>query len=363
MRRIFTLLTASACLLAIGQKGFSQTLTPLTSTQCNSVNFNGAESADFNDGSTTNMSGFSGLGWSKAIQGSNEYLTVPNGVGGAAYNLVTPTYTTFSPNLNLKFTIGGNSKVNSYMISVETASGTNFLGVVSDIPSGVSGVQCLSITGFNVINEPFRFVISFSLADGPSGSGVLTFDDYFLTQVIAAITLPVHFSGFNAKALSSSIALNWNVGMEESGSSYVIERSADGRNFSSIGLVAANGQTSYSFADTKPLSVGYYRIKSVDATGKVIYSSIITLKGGLSAVLLKAFLSNPTTLIVQHDAAQIGSHISISSADGRLIKSLAPATGSQQTSIDLSTAKPGLYLVRFDNGTGAGGAIKVMKQQ
>jgi hypothetical protein len=41
---------------------------------------------------------------------------------------------------------------------------------------------------------------------------------------------------------------------------------------------------------------------------------------------------------------------------------MVPNSGSQQTLVDLSTAKPGLYLVRFENGTGGAETLKVIKQ-
>jgi hypothetical protein len=343
------------------QKSFSQTVTALTPTQCDGVTFTTADVVDFNDNSS-DMQGFFGDNWAKVNLGSNHYLSVSNAASGATYTLTTPAYTTFSNELNLKFYLTGSSKITSYTLAVQTAAGTTTIGTITGGSNGVDDQQCLSITDWNITNQSFRFVISFTLASGSSGNKQIVFDDYFIHGVIEAITLPVSFSSFNAKAASAGVALTWNVGLEESVSSYEVERSSDGKNFTKISSVAANGQTSYSFTDAKSLSVAYYRIKSIDANGKITYSAIVSLKGGMSVVLLKAFMSTPTTLIVQHDAAQSGSRISISSADGRLIKSQVPSMGSQQTSVDLSSAITGLYLVRFDNGNGQTGTLKVMKQ-
>jgi hypothetical protein len=77
---------------------------------------------------------------------------------------------------------------------------------------------------------------------------------------------------------------------------------------------------------------------------------------------LKAYMSSKNTMTVQHNEAVSGSLLSISSADGRLVKSMVPNSGGQQTLVDLSTAKPGLYLVRFENGTGGAETLKVIKQ-
>jgi hypothetical protein len=77
---------------------------------------------------------------------------------------------------------------------------------------------------------------------------------------------------------------------------------------------------------------------------------------------MKAYMSSKNTMTVQHNEAVSGSLLSISSADGRLVKSMVPNSGSQQTLVDLSTAKPGLYLVRFENGSGGAETLKVIKQ-
>jgi len=123
------------------------------------------------------------------------------------------------------------------------------------------------------------------------------------------------------------------------------------------------GQSTYSFVDTKPSTISYYRIKSIDANGRYTYSSIALVKAGKSMIVLKAFPSPFTkNLSIQHATADPGSLITISAEDGRLIKSVAPITGTQQTDIDLSAAKAGLYLVRFKNGNGRTETLKILKQ-
>ena len=123
------------------------------------------------------------------------------------------------------------------------------------------------------------------------------------------------------------------------------------------------GQSSYSFVDPKPSSISYYRIKSVDGDGKYTYSTVTLVKAGKSMIVLKAFPSPFTkNLSVQHATANGSSLISISSEDGRFIKTVVPVTGTQQTDINLSSAAPGLYLIRFTNGNKDVETLKVLKQ-
>ena len=67
-------------------------------------------------------------------------------------------------------------------------------------------------------------------------------------------------------------------------------------------------------------------------------------------------------LTIQHETANENTSLTIVSTDGRMVKIIKPATGAQQTTIDLSSAKAGLYFARFDNGNGEISNLKVVKQ-
>jgi hypothetical protein len=66
-------------------------------------------------------------------------------------------------------------------------------------------------------------------------------------------------------------------------------------------------------------------------------------------------------LTIQHGAAGNSSKIEIVAADGRMITSVSVASGTQQTNIDMSIAKPGVYVIRFvDNANTE--TLKIVKQ-
>ena len=67
-------------------------------------------------------------------------------------------------------------------------------------------------------------------------------------------------------------------------------------------------------------------------------------------------------VVLQHDAVLTGTKITVSTMDGRLVKSIVPATGVQQTTIDLSNTQPGLYLIRYLTAEGESGSLKLIKQ-
>jgi hypothetical protein len=65
---------------------------------------------------------------------------------------------------------------------------------------------------------------------------------------------------------------------------------------------------------------------------------------------------------LQHPVISGKAFPSIITADGRIIRSVQPATGSMQTSVDMSSLQRGVYLLRFDSGDGNVQTMKVVKQ-
>ncbi len=94
--------------------------------------------------------------------------------------------------------------------------------------------------------------------------------------------LPVELGNFSARAEGKKVLLDWTTESEVNSSHYIIERSANGVDFSEIGVLAAIGEstrtTQYDFIDTKPLpGENYYRLKMVDTNGSFTYSKFISI--------------------------------------------------------------------------------------
>lgn len=105
--------------------------------------------------------------------------------------------------------------------------------------------------------------------------------------VVPGNTLPVILSGFSVKSNNDgTAALSWETKMEQNSSRFEIERSADGRGWSTIGMVQASGNaslpTDYSYADSRMLTgTNYYRLKMVDLDGSAVYSEVKVLQGAV----------------------------------------------------------------------------------
>jgi hypothetical protein len=146
------------------------------------------------------------------------------------------------------------------------------------------------------------------------------------------------------------VKLAWNVGPEINVSHYDIEKSRDGKQFSKIGSLSAAGQSAYTFIDQQSSNTIFYRIKSIDEKGEVRYSNILKLNGQESNIVLSAFpLPAKNKLILQHSTAGAGSRINLYSLNGKLLMTVVPEISNQQTTIDISNLKPGIYLLSYLN--------------
>jgi hypothetical protein len=88
--------------------------------------------------------------------------------------------------------------------------------------------------------------------------------------------VPVTFVDVNAVKQNKSVNVTWKVENEINISSYVVEKSSDGRNFAAIGSVSATGVSLYSLLDNQPFNgTNFYRVRSVGNSGDIRYSRVV----------------------------------------------------------------------------------------
>ncbi len=89
--------------------------------------------------------------------------------------------------------------------------------------------------------------------------------------------LPLKLLSFTAIKEGKNNLLQWQTAQEINLDRFEIERSSNGRDYSSIGKVNS-GLSNYTFTDNTALSgVNYYRVKMIDKDGKFEYSLVRTL--------------------------------------------------------------------------------------
>jgi hypothetical protein len=114
----------------------------------------------------------------------------------------------------------------------------------------------------------------------------------------AANPLPVEMVRFDAELSNGYVYLEWETASEKDNDFFEIQRSYNGDDYESIGLVEGNGTTLtnvvYDFTDYSPLSgKSYYRLKQVDYDGDYEYSKIVTIE--INKVSSLNVVPNPTT--------------------------------------------------------------------
>lgn len=93
----------------------------------------------------------------------------------------------------------------------------------------------------------------------------------------ADMPLPLNLVSFEAIKRTNTVLLKWITENELNTNRFILERSADGTNYSAIGNVPAlngNSRNNYSFEDLQPLKgLNFYRLKMIDADGSFRYSA------------------------------------------------------------------------------------------
>ncbi|MEO7141778.1 MAG: T9SS type A sorting domain-containing protein, partial [Ferruginibacter sp.] len=143
---------------------------------------------------------------------------------------------------------------------------SNMMGYLVDSYLGTSKV--IGLDGTTIVN--------FSI-NAAAASAVQT---RFKIVFKPAVVLPVTFTTVKAYQQNSDIVVDWKVENEINIVKYDVEKSTDGRTFSSVNttIVTANSNAanSYEWIDTKAMSGNnYYRIKWYDLNGMVKYSQLV----------------------------------------------------------------------------------------
>ncbi len=171
--------------------------------------------------------------------------------------------------------------------------------------------------------------------------------------------LKLHLLNFKGISQSDGTALlQWQI--ETDKSAFInLQRSDDGRNFSTVYSVTAPGSAVYAYSYTdKMRSVNYYRLKIIDEDGSVSYSRIVLLKQNGVHIPTKAY-PNPakeSINIIIGNESLLGTLITITDISGKIISKRMIDSNVQN--ISLQGLQFGLYVLRMENGE----VLKIRKQ-
>jgi len=233
--------------------------------------------------------------------------------------------------------------------------------------NGVQIVGAISIPNY----DPTLLQVQFTGAGSSTLSFVYqSFDaagkgSNFATYTINwLLALPVQQLELSAMVSGTLVTLNWKTANEINTSRYIAERSTDNSNFVTAGVVAAAGNSSgiknYNLPDDISAVTGtviYYRIKVVDADGKISYSNTVVVRlQGIDGVKI---WPNPFTAAVNvavFSKLNTSVEMRITDMAGKIITqgNYALVKGNNQLLLpNLQQLAKGVYLLHVKNNNGS----------
>jgi hypothetical protein len=173
-------------------------------------------------------------------------------------------------------------------------------------------------------------------------------DSYFDNLVLSPLSLlPIKLVSFTAAANNNNVLLNWESTNEVNNKGFQVQTATDGKNWNTIGFVAASTATStnkyYTFTDLSPARGGnYYRLVQVDVDGKTQVSETQYVKfGGSSSI---SIFPNPVKNILNVRTVPANASMTIVNSAGSVV-----ARYSSQSKLDLSSLAPGAYYLKVED--------------
>jgi hypothetical protein len=179
-----------------------------------------------------------------------------------------------------------------------------------------------------------------------------TFSPFTLGWATRA-ALPIILVSFDAHKLAGDNALlSWEVTGNSTPDNFEVLRSADGKNFNSIGVVNASNSLTYSLTDNKlPSGTSYYKLKMTDRDGSVTYSKVIVVLNGSSKMMITSLA--PTVVTSGMTRVNISSTVRgnlqlvVTDMHGRIVQQYRTSVvpGSQQVLLNVMPLASGTYQV------------------
>jgi uncharacterized delta-60 repeat protein len=166
--------------------------------------------------------------------------------------------------------------------------------------------------------------------------------------------LPVSLTSFTASMQSGSVLMKWQTATEVNNRGFEIQRSPDGRSYSSIGWVAGTGNSNtlvnYSFIDATPLKgKNFYRLSQVDMDGHSKLSEVRIVD--LEKTTGFTIYPNPVTdLLMLQFTNEKTKQVKITALSGKTV--WTHTTKSLLLQVPLQALSKGVYIVSVTNKDG-----------
>lgn len=191
------------------------------------------------------------------------------------------------------------------------------------------------------------------------------------TSLIPATTLPVKWKNFEVRIEKQKVVADWTTASEINNDHFVLEKSTDGLNFTTVTVVRGSGNATYdnyysATDENGATTLTYYRVKQVDYDGKSDYTDVRAVNPNFA---LKEMVIYPTMVFdhmrVQYLSGQNEGTVQYKILDyqGRPVASgnveLSELSGSWQ--VGLETLQKGNYVFILENNGQILGRKKFVK--
>ena len=354
MKQIFTLLTALSLTTAFSLKANSQNINESFESPAAVTNLV-TSCWTLNNFNYTNVSPLVGTGGSVvSTQGAlSEIITpelqIPSSLDiSFAYNTVTST---------------GGSKTLKIFLEI---NGTETLLESINLQSNPSGT--FTSPSYTNANTPgnningnrkiiFRVTANVSVQfDGLTINAPYT---YAGGCPFANIPLPVKLLSFQGGLSKAQTQLSWTVAENETGNYFEVERSNDGKNFTTVAVVSTTqkqGNEAYMYNEAAQASA-YYRLRIVNKDRSASYSKVLLIKAQTTSANTVNLYQNPVheTLTFSFTSATNASNeIAVYNLIGAKVytESLLVQKGTNSISIKLNShLTSGTYILEVRNST------------
>lgn len=168
----------------------------------------------------------------------------------------------------------------------------------------VNNLPSLVVAHFDAVSSKWNTYGATSTALGTPASGtvvypgVSVFSPFAIGSIDFNNPLPITINYFTGTRSNGNHLLNWKVTCVSVPSATIeMERSTDGRNYSSIYSIFATAlrcQQPFNYTDAQPAKgTNYYRLKMTDADGKVTYSTVVPLINATKGIDVMTIAPNP----------------------------------------------------------------------
>jgi hypothetical protein len=328
-----------------------------------------------------------------ATVGGGEFLTASNvtvgsDIGSIAFNGTDfygqdgwPTTATIDANAYFQFTLTANS--NYYLVlntvslalrrsTTGTAAGSgperwvlasSLDGYTSVISSGAltTSYQTFPVTlpaAFQSIGSTVTFrLYGYNSVTTAGGDNRFVTDNITIKGQTSPTTLAIQSLNLTATTTTGTVDLQWQASGFADGTDYIIQRSADGTNFTDIGQLTSAGQTAFQYQDASAPAVStiFYRIMAQQPDVSNAWSPVIAVnlsaagQTGIRSVVAEG--GDLRTLL--HFAATGTYQLILWSTDGKMLyrQVLQEQAGDPAEDISFGTHAHGVYILTL---SGAG---------